>query len=124
MRLQLLMIITVFCLAGSLSAEERLVEFRGTGSKLTDEFRVKGPWLLDYSITSEYSSETGIEIDLVESEFLSHRGVVLRARNPGAGTKLFREAGLYRFRVTSTAASWRLRVSTISKEEADAMIVK
>ncbi|MDH3645719.1 MAG: hypothetical protein OER80_03005 [Gammaproteobacteria bacterium] len=124
MYLRLILFVAAIGLATSISAEEVVIELVGSGNKLTDEFRVDGPWLLDWSITSEYASETGIEIDLVEAVFLSHEGNVLTARYPGAGTKLFRNTGRFRFRVIASIANWRLKVSKITPEEADAMIPK
>ena len=115
-------LVLALALSTGVSGEELLVEFTGTGNGLTEEFEVAGPWLLDWSITSEYESEAGIEIDLVEAVFLGHKGVVLKARYPGAGTKLFQDKGRLRFRVIANFASWRLRVSKITQEEADAMI--
>lgn len=109
-------------LATCAAAEEVLVEFSGTGNKLTEEFEVTGPWLLDWSVTTDYASEAGIEITLVDAVFLGHKGMVLRTRYPGAGTRLFRETGRLRFRINSLAVNWRLKVSTVSNEEADAMI--
>lgn len=119
---KLTVLFIMLSLSRDILAEELLVEFSGQGNKLTEEFEVSGPWLLDWSVTSEYESEAGIEIDLVEAVFLGHKGNVIKARYPGAGTKLFHEAGRLRFRVIAHFANWRLRVSKISQEEADAMV--
>lgn len=104
-------------------AEEELVVFTGTGSKTTGEFEVKGPWLLDWSVTGLAGTKgLGIEITLIESELLRYRGTVLSTYNPGAGTKLFTETGRLRFKVSSSLAGWRLKVSTITPEEARKMV--
>ncbi|MBT8136583.1 MAG: hypothetical protein KJO54_06185 [Gammaproteobacteria bacterium] len=120
--MKILIAIVALGLAAGAAAEEVLVEFSGSGNKLTEEFEVTGPWLLDWSITTDYASEAGIEINLLDAVFLGHQGMVLRTRYAGAGTKLFRETGRMRFRVISTAVNWRLKVSAITDEEADAMI--
>ena len=54
-------LVLALALSTGVSGEELLVEFTGTGNGLTEEFEVAGPWLLDWSITSEYESEAGIE---------------------------------------------------------------
>ena len=104
-------------------AEQELVVFTGSGSKLTEEFEVSGPWLLDWSVTGLTGTKgLGIEVVLVESELLRYRGTVLNSYNPGAGTKMFKETGRLRFRVNSSFAGWRLKVSTITREEAREMV--
>lgn len=110
-------------MAGTVAkAEQELVVFKGTGAKLTPEFEVKGPWLLDWSAGGTMSSVLGIEIALLEGDLLQHKGLVIATHRPGSGTKLFTEGGRYRFRVDSSFVEWRLRVSKITPEEAASMI--
>ena len=123
---EILLCVAAAVVAGAFApvqAEEELVVFTGTGSKTTGEFEVNGPWLLDWSVTGLAGTRgLGIEIILVESELLRYRGTVLNTYNPGAGTKMFKETGRLRFRVSSSFAGWRLKVSTITPEEARRMV--
>ncbi len=119
--LKVLTILAIFGPAAA-AAEERLVEFTGSGNQLTDEFEVEGPWLLDWFVTSEYPNAMGIEITLVDSIFLDHKGIVAKTRWPDSGTRLFYDTGRLRLRVVATFSDWRLRISTLTDEEAEAMI--
>lgn len=114
--------IAIAAIGSNALAEQLVAEFSGDRSKVTDEFNIEGPWLLDWHVSGDYSETTGIEIDLVDAVFLAHMGVVLETRQPGGGTKLFYDSGRFRFRIIATAANWRLRVSKISKTEAERMI--
>lgn len=118
--------VIAFAIAGAFApaqAEQEVVVFTGTGSKTTEEFEVKGPWLLDWSVTGLAGNKgLGIEIILIESELLRYRGTVLNTYNPGAGTKMFHDTGRLRFRVNSSLAGWRLKVSSITPEEARKMV--
>lgn len=103
-------------------AEELLTEFKGTGNKVTDEFEIDGPWLLDWHVTSEYAESLGIEVNLVDAVFLSYQGLVFISRHAGGGTKLFNDSGRFRFKIMASTSNWRLRVSKISEAEAERMI--
>ena len=109
-------------LSGGATAEELIVELTGDASGLTDAFEIEGPWLLDWHVGTDFPAAFGVQIDLVDSMFLDHKGQVLKTKYAGAGTRLFYESGIFRFRITSSLAKWRLRVSKISDEEAAAMV--
>ncbi len=109
-------------LAGGASAEQLIAELSGNTSGLTEAFEVEGPWLLDWHVGTDFPAAFGVQIDLVDSMFLDHKGQILKTKYAGAGTRLFYESGIFRFRITSSLAKWRLRISKISDEEAAAMV--
>ena len=77
--------VVVALLIGPAQAEEEVAVFSGTGSRVTAEFEVNGPWLLDWSVTGLSGSKgLGIEILLVESDLLRSHGTVLNTYEPGA----------------------------------------
>lgn len=113
---------TWMLVTGGVAAEELVVELHGNLSGVTEEIEIEGPWLLDWHVGTDFPGSFGIEIDLVDSVWLNHKGQVLKTRYAGAGTRLFHESGAFRFRITSNLAKWRLRISKLSEEEAAAMV--
>jgi len=102
------------------SAAERVKEFRGTGNSTTAVFRVESPWLLDWRLDGDYSQLVALDITLIESRTGKHVGRVLHTKRKGNGVKLFRSAGLYQLRISSTLARWTIKIDQITDEEAAA----
>lgn len=94
-------------------------EFSGTGMTTTGEFSVQGPWLLDWRLDGDHQQLVALEITLIESRSGRHIGQVLRTQYIGNGVKLFEEGGVYRLRISSTLARWRVKIEQISREEAE-----
>ncbi len=117
-----LLLIAAAALAVGAQAEDSIVQFDGDASALTDEFEIEGPWLLDWHVGSEFPGSFGVEISLLDGVLLSHQGIVLKTRQAGYGTKLFRDSGNFRFRVMSSLGRWSLRVIKITEEQADQMV--
>jgi hypothetical protein len=65
--LLLIVFLFLFLFTESISAKELIREFRGSRSTTTVEFEVRAPWILDWRITTDYPSQMGIDISLVES---------------------------------------------------------
>ena len=102
------------------SAADRVTEFRGTGNSTTAVFRVESPWLLDWRLDGDYSQLVALDITLIESRTGKHVGRVLHTKRKGNGVKLFRSAGLYQLRISSTLARWTIKIDQITDEEAAA----
>ena len=119
MKRTLLIALTALLLAPIANAQNLVREFSGTGDTETAEFYVEGPWLLDWRLDGDYSAMLALEIHLVEARGGSHVGRVLRTQRRGNGVKLFQEGGVYRLRISSTLARWRVRIEQITEEEAE-----
>lgn len=101
-------------------AAETVAEFRGSSSRLTPEFEVEGPWLLEWRVTTDGDYRVAVDISLEQSRTGIHEGSVLKTQWPGNGAKLFQDSGRFQFRVNSSFAGWQLRVEQLTEEEAAA----
>ncbi len=105
--------------AVSASAEELIVEFKGSGNRTTAEFNVRGPWILDWRINSDYTRMLAFDLDLVDSRTGVLKGSVLRTKNLGNGVRLFNQSGSYRFRINGSFIDWHLKVKQLTPAEAE-----
>lgn len=109
----------VFFAPLSAQAERLVKEFRGTGSMTTATFTVEDPWLLDWRLDGDYDTLIALDISLIEANTGRHVGRVLHTKRKGNGLKLFKHAGRYQLRVSSTLARWTLKIKQIQPEEAE-----
>lgn len=101
----------------SAQAEQLVKEFRGTGNTTTATFTVEDPWLLDWRLDGDYDALIALDIALVEANTGRHVGRVLHTKRKGNGLKLFKHAGRYQLRISSTLARWTLKIKQIKPEE-------
>lgn len=122
-RILLSLIILLFA-CQPVSAKTRVAEFRGTGNTTTAIFRVDSPWLLDWRLDGDFDQMVGLEITLIEARTSRHVGRVLYTKRRGNGVKLFRTAGLYQLRISSTLARWTVKIDQLTREEAESYTPK
>jgi hypothetical protein len=115
-RLAALLLVCV--VGGAAQSQVRVAEFSGTENTTTREFEVRGPWILNWRVTGNYTGSLGFELALLDGKTRMHKGVILRLRRTGNGVKLFNEGGTYRFRISSGLANWHLSVEEVTEEEA------
>ena len=101
------------------SAEELVAEFKGNGNRTTAEFKVQGPWILDWRINSDYTRMLAFDLDLVDGRTGVLKGNVLRTKNLGNGVRLFNQSGSYRFRINGSFIDWHLKVKKLTPAEAE-----
>ena len=111
-------IVVALLLASTATGKSTVREFSGTGNMTTAEFTVEAPWLLDWRLDGDYKQMIALQISLIDSKTGRHVGQVLRTQYRGNGVKLFDESGIYRLRISSTLARWRIRIDQITEEEA------
>jgi hypothetical protein len=99
-------------------AEELIREFSGSRSMETAEFEVKGPWLVDWIVNSDYPTSMGIAVTLAYGVSGYHFGNVFKTKSPGDGLRLIEESGRFKFKVDSAIANWTLKVIQLTPEEA------
>ncbi len=104
--------------AVSAGAEELIVEFKGSGNRTTAEFQVRGPWILDWRINSEYRRMLSFDLDLVDGRTGVLKGSVLRTKSLGNGVRLFNDSGSFRFRINGSFIDWHLKVKKLTPAEA------
>ena len=100
-------------------AEQLIVEFKGSGNRTTAEFKVQGPWILDWRINSNYTHMLSFDLDLVDGRTGVLKGSVLRTKVLGNGVRLFNESGSYRFRINGSFIDWHLKVRKLTPAEAE-----
>ncbi len=105
--------------AVSAGAEELIVEFKGSGNRTTAEFKVRGPWILDWRINSDYTRMLSFDLDLVDGQTGVLKGSILRTKNLGNGVRLFNQSGSYRFRINGSFIDWHLKVKQLTPAEAE-----
>jgi hypothetical protein len=101
------------------NAEQLVAEFNGSGNRTTAEFKVTGPWILDWRINSNYSHMLSFDLDLVEARTGVLKGVVLRRKTLGNGVRLFNDSGTYKFRINGSFIDWHLKVKKLTPAEAE-----
>ncbi len=100
------------------AAAELVTTFQGTGSTVTREFEVDGPWLLTWRVGSDFPGRLGFELNLLDSMSRRPLGKIKKLRDTGNGLRLFNESGRFRFRVDASLANWHLRIEQLTPEEA------
>ncbi len=99
-------------------AEELIAEFKGSGNRTTAEFKVRGPWVLDWRINSDYTHMLSFDLDLVDGRTGVLKGSVLRTKRLGNGVRLFNESGSYRLRINGSFIDWHLKIKKLTPAEA------
>jgi len=109
---------TALLLVSAAAAEAPARKFSGSESRETEEFTVKGPWLLDWRVESEFPDLAAAAINLKDD---SDKIVdtVADFAGQGNGLKLFRQSGTFRIAVSVQNAKWSIEVSEISEEWAN-----
>lgn len=116
----LLLALSAWLLCASVAqAETQVAEFRGSFSKLTPEFEVTGPWLIDWRVTTEGARDAAVEVTLERAGLGAHEGRVLMTKSAGNGVRLLRSSGRFYFRVDSSLSNWHLKVIELTEEEAE-----
>jgi len=95
-----------------------LAAFSGQGNGQTDSFRTDGPWLLDWTVTSEQPLLAMFEIRLHDGETNEFLGSPVEILGTGNGVKLFDREGSYRLAIAGRNAEWQLEISEVTEEEA------
>ena len=99
--------------------KELIKEFKGSESRTTAEFEIEAPWIADWRVTGDYPGQMAVEVNLVSAISGEYLGKIAMTKYVTNGVKLFHEGGRYRFQVTSTLASWTLRVEKLTRQEAE-----
>ena len=113
-----LAVLVLLMAAATAGAEELIVEFKGNGNRTTAEFTVRGPWILDWRINSEYSRMLSFDLDLVDGRTGVLKGSILQTKRLGNGVRLFNDSGSFRFRINGSFIDWHLKVKKLTPAEA------
>lgn len=104
-----------FVLPSSAADLEPLVaRFTGQGAQKTDEFDVKGPWLLDWQVNSEFPDLATTVVRLEEAGTLATVGIVAGFHGVGRGLKVFHDSGTFRIDISGENMEWIFEFHEIS----------
>ena len=109
----------VLLLTSAADSKSLVREFRGDNNTTTAEFRVDGPWLLDWRLDADYEQLVALDIVLIDARTGKHMGRVLHTQYIGNGLKLFEDGGTYKLRISATLARWRIKIEQITPEEVE-----
>ena len=101
------------------SAEELVREFKGEGSKITSEFEVDGPWLLDWRVNSDYPIYMAVDIVLLDGKTGFEIGRVKHKKEPDDGLRLFESGGRYKLRIDASHTRWQVKIIQITQAEVE-----
>lgn len=100
-------------LAAGAESDTPLAKFSGHNSGTTPEFEVKGAWLLDFQVNSEFPDLATTVIRLVDASDQTV-GIVADFAGTGRGLKLFRDRGTYHLEITGESSDWLVEITQIS----------
>ncbi|MEN7343349.1 MAG: hypothetical protein AAAFM81_10420 [Pseudomonadota bacterium] len=118
--LTLIVALLALAISGA-NASEVILKTDGNGNGRTISFETEGPWLLAWRVNSNFRSQSGFELNLINADtgFFDSRILLMRGRG-GNGLKLFENRGRFQFEVVSNFADWYLTVEQLTEEEAEA----
>jgi hypothetical protein len=118
--LSLLLLLTGLSGFATANADEARF-FSGTESGRTPVFETSGPWLLDWSIQSDYAQMTNFELRLYDAATDEFVGTIAQLEGTGRGLKLFEDAGQWQLQVVSQALTWQIEIAEIGSDRAAAL---
>ena len=104
-------------LAMKVPADEAF-RYSGTESGHTPVFETRGPWIMYWSIRSEYAEMASIELRVYDAATGDFLGTVQNDAGGRGGRRLFQKAGRFQVRVVSQALSWDIEISEIDSDRA------
>ncbi len=113
--------ITMCCFSSSGLSKELIQEFKGSESKVTADFEVSAPWVVDWRVTGDYPGQMALNVNLLNAPTGEYEGKIVTTKYVDNGVKLFlEESGTFRFQVDATLIrTWTLRVEELTREEAN-----
>ena len=103
----------------SVSGKQTIREFRGSDSRVTPEFTVEAPWVLDWRLDGDYDQLVALEVSLIEVETGRNLGQVVYTKRKNNGVRMFDRGGTFQFRVSGSLARWTLKVEQLTDDEAE-----
>lgn len=114
----LMFTLLLFVVLPAIAGEERLT---GSGDGRPPAVTVKGPWLAEWSTTSEYPQLATIEIRLYDADNDEYLGKLAELKGTGNGVRLFESPGTYRFVIIGKFVDWDIRIYEVDAERAAEM---
>jgi hypothetical protein len=94
------------------------IRFTGTESGRTPVFETSGPWLLYWSIRSEYPEMASFEMRVYDASSGEFLGTVQNDAGKAGGRRLFERGGSYQVQVISEALTWDIEIAETDRARA------
>ena len=106
-------------MAVSIGVVEAATErFSGSDSARTASFAFDGPWILDWSVTSDHPLAAEFEMRLLDAETDRVIATILQIEGPANGVRLFTDPGKFKIDVVASYAEWILELEPVSEDQA------
>ncbi len=96
---------------------DEVIRFTGTENQRTPVFETGGPWLLYWSVRSEFPEMARFEIRVYDASAGEFLGTV-QHEGPGGGRRLFNEGGSYSIHVVAEALTWDIEITETERGRA------
>jgi len=97
-------------------ADSEIAAFGGEGNARSAVFSTTGPWMLDWSLSSDVPTLAMFDMRLYDGKTGNLIGPVITVEGTGQGSKLFAEAGEFQLAITASSLRWNVRVSEADSE--------
>jgi len=114
-----LLVCVLLFVSSPATAEQLVREFSGSRTMQTATFEVKGPWLIDWLVNSDYDDSMGFAIVLLNEPSQTHVGTVVKTKHRGDGLRLMNESGRFSLRVDAVLANWTIKIIQLTPEEVE-----
>lgn len=114
----ILLAVAMASVAAMPTAASDTVRFTGKGDDRTAVFRTSGPWILDWSITSDFPLLANFEMRLHDGASGEFMGTVIQLEGTGNGLKLFDSGGEFRLSIVARNVVWELEIAEVTEEQA------
>jgi hypothetical protein len=104
------------CVASA--ADNDGVRFTGVDDGQTGVFEIEGPWLLDWSTSSETPLAAVFQMRLHDGGTGEFLGNIIELHGTGRGLKLFEEGGEFQIEVVASGVMWELDIANINEDQA------
>ena len=118
MKATAILLVFVGCAATAADTDSTL-RFDGDASGKTPVFERTGPWMLDWSTSSDNSLSKIFELRLYDAGSGEFVGTIVETRETGSSRKLFEKTGSYRVEIIAQHLHWTLQIAPVPATEAD-----
>ncbi len=94
------------------------MRFSGSESGRTPVFETRGPWLLYWTVRSEFPEMASIEMRVYDAASGDFLGTIQNDDGKEGGRRLFESAGSYQVHVIAKALAWDIEITEIDRDRA------
>ena len=108
-------------LATARAADPEIARFDGEDSERTAVFESPGPWMLDWTASSDEDLPVIFELRLIDADSGEFIGPIVERQRTDQGRRLFEDAGRFIIQVVAENVRWHLVIRGLGDEQASAI---